>query len=663
MAKSDKTANILLKYSVDSASVNRVSSSFDELVLEIEDLNSELAKMGRAGNTGVSGLMRELPKAESGIESLQSEVIRLRKELLALDDVNVSPTVTVQGAGGSGVAGLDTVDQLGRIGSQIGGGLGGVGGEVGNVVNLVGDIAGSIATLNPVLIAGAAAIGGLSLALSELKRYSDAAAEATRLELEGRQAAEAQIDASPLDKIDRINAIIAEVAAAERNIATRQAEIDQRRQEAAQQFGLSVNDVIVLGLEPLEASINDSKDDITTLTAEFLALNAGFDIRATRAFYEGIRNLQHAAESVSPVLSNIAEGFSAVADKARTLPEELRLAGAAEAARKAQAAQEAQALQVTRSTALFESVNATVKAQEALISSQNAYNAAIEASSQRITELNAKMQADLAEAGDDRRTALVDAERDAGEQRVKIAEDNGKEIERIQKRFTRSYEQAVGDRDALAAARAEQQRDDELKDLDSRYKDQNKALDDNLKNQQRTIEQRYDAQVRTIRAAADASIRLEQQRAQAEINLKAQSVQAAQVALVNAQQAEYLIRANFHNQTITQATAWANQMHFLMAYGLTVPGGTTNNAAGQGRVLPTRATGGPVTAGQPYLVGERGQEIFIPNVAGTIIPNHALGGGGLTINVVGAQTGTIRATSKAQAIAVFDKVLSSMGAV
>ena len=36
------------------------------------------------------------------------------------------------------------------------------------------------------------------------------------------------------------------------------------------------------------------------------------------------------------------------------------------------------------------------------------------------------------------------------------------------------------------------------------------------------------------------------------------------------------------------------------------------------------AAGGPVRAGQPYLVGERGPELFLPTAAGQIIPNHRL---------------------------------------
>lgn len=40
------------------------------------------------------------------------------------------------------------------------------------------------------------------------------------------------------------------------------------------------------------------------------------------------------------------------------------------------------------------------------------------------------------------------------------------------------------------------------------------------------------------------------------------------------------------------------------------------------------ASGGPVTAGTPYIVGENGPELFVPSAGGQIIPNHALGGGG-----------------------------------
>jgi len=44
--------------------------------------------------------------------------------------------------------------------------------------------------------------------------------------------------------------------------------------------------------------------------------------------------------------------------------------------------------------------------------------------------------------------------------------------------------------------------------------------------------------------------------------------------------------------------------------------------------LTGKAIGGPVQAGQPYMVGERGPEMFVPNQTGSIVPNNKMGGGG-----------------------------------
>jgi lambda family phage tail tape measure protein len=49
---------------------------------------------------------------------------------------------------------------------------------------------------------------------------------------------------------------------------------------------------------------------------------------------------------------------------------------------------------------------------------------------------------------------------------------------------------------------------------------------------------------------------------------------------------------------------------------------------GLGTALGFRANGGPVSSGQPYVVGERGAELFVPNTGGTIVSNAQLAGGG-----------------------------------
>lgn len=60
-----------------------------------------------------------------------------------------------------------------------------------------------------------------------------------------------------------------------------------------------------------------------------------------------------------------------------------------------------------------------------------------------------------------------------------------------------------------------------------------------------------------------------------------------------------------------------------------------------------RALGGPVTGGRPYLVGERGPELMVPAGNGTVVPNNALGRGGVTvvqnINVTTGVQQTVRA--------------------
>ena len=42
--------------------------------------------------------------------------------------------------------------------------------------------------------------------------------------------------------------------------------------------------------------------------------------------------------------------------------------------------------------------------------------------------------------------------------------------------------------------------------------------------------------------------------------------------------------------------------------------------------IEKRASGGPVNSGQPYMVGERGPEMFVPSQAGSIAPNGSMGG-------------------------------------
>lgn len=71
------------------------------------------------------------------------------------------------------------------------------------------------------------------------------------------------------------------------------------------------------------------------------------------------------------------------------------------------------------------------------------------------------------------------------------------------------------------------------------------------------------------------------------------------------------------------------------AFGTAAFGGGVGGSAGF--AMPNilgRAVGGPVAGGTPYMVGERGPELFVPGSSGKIVPNNALGSGGSSANIV-----------------------------
>ena len=62
-------------------------------------------------------------------------------------------------------------------------------------------------------------------------------------------------------------------------------------------------------------------------------------------------------------------------------------------------------------------------------------------------------------------------------------------------------------------------------------------------------------------------------------------------------------------------------------------GGYSTVGAGANTYIPRGlASGGSVTKNTPYMVGERGRELFVPNQSGRIVPNNQIGGGGVTVN-------------------------------
>ena len=81
---------------------------------------------------------------------------------------------------------------------------------------------------------------------------------------------------------------------------------------------------------------------------------------------------------------------------------------------------------------------------------------------------------------------------------------------------------------------------------------------------------------------------------------------------------------------------------------------------------PGRAIGGSVQAGQNYMVGERGAEMFVPNQSGAIIPNNKLGsgGGGVVVNQTINVTTGIQSTVRAEIVQLMPQIAqAAKGAV
>ena len=71
-----------------------------------------------------------------------------------------------------------------------------------------------------------------------------------------------------------------------------------------------------------------------------------------------------------------------------------------------------------------------------------------------------------------------------------------------------------------------------------------------------------------------------------------------------------------------------------------------------------RQIGGPVGAGQAALVGARGPEVFVPRASGTVVPNHALGGGVIVNQTINLSTG-LQATVRAEVMGMLPQIAAT----
>lgn len=74
-------------------------------------------------------------------------------------------------------------------------------------------------------------------------------------------------------------------------------------------------------------------------------------------------------------------------------------------------------------------------------------------------------------------------------------------------------------------------------------------------------------------------------------------------------------------------------MFLGMGTGYDLPAGFSPSSLIPDTVPVARAIGGPVSIGSPYIVGERGPELFVPSTSGNIVPNSKIGAN-VQVNVI-----------------------------
>lgn len=397
-----------------------------------------------------------------------------------------------------------------------------------------GPLGSAIATVGLVAAPAAAALIGVVAVIAEIQRRAEEAAKAGR-DLAAREINVANIIASG---------------------ATTQ-EVTQQRDEA--QNLLNLTNQQTSGLAVLQVAVANALQQQATY-AQAVAQTQGRQNELTQAYDLATQRVAELLEEtrqytgVQVTQSNVMTVLNAAVEEANTSLTQMEtdvqayniaLASGALAANDARAAQEeaikaaeefGQALrediaavlnavreeQTRRNQSYLDAVEASVKAQEELIKAQND---AAEAAQEHSDKVRA-IQEDYAEKA-------RDAEKKLADNRQKIAEDNAKAIAKIEREFSRSYADAIANRDAVAAAKAIQRRADELADLEEARQEQQKALS-----------RAYEDALQAAREAQAKALRQEQERYAKELTTVQRAQQLALVAVQNAKNAEVAIYQN-----------------------------------------------------------------------------------------------------------------------
>lgn len=232
-------------------------------------------------------------------------------------------------------------------------------------------------------------------------------------------------------------------------------------------------------------------------------------------------------------------------------------------------------------------------------------------------------------------------------------QDHQRALEKLRRDHNRRMTELIDDRDAFGIVREQQRYEEARADAEDSYRIQAARRSEDFARQLSEMEENFRYQ-RSIRLRDFRQQQEEAAKRHAEEMAMMEQNKAEQLALLDKSQAEQLkkLKDGYDRQVRMMETAFIDRLN---AMSQSIRGNTDawvkymrQSAAdfeawlralrGQynfgSRPLEYRALGGWVNESRPYMVGERGPEMFVPHNSGTIVPNHQImsgrraGGGG-----------------------------------
>ena len=260
----------------------------------------------------------------------------------------------------------------------------------------------------------------------------------------------------------------------------------------------------------------------------------------------------------------------------------------------------------------------------------------------------------------------ADIDRDASRERIKIEQDFQNQLRRLQDAFNFDAQQAEAANDAkafLAAQRrlnqereqAEQNRDDSLADADAKAEQQRQDLKTELDQELADVQENNRKKLDDLRLRLDEQLAMHEftraQEAERQALAEQQEIDrqdrqfATEIANFERKESEKtaLLQAALDEQLAILEAAKAKEIEIVAAaekekaeiqakamkkQAETIDLGGTDNQIGvnvrPGSAPQAFAEGGRPPIGVPSLVGEKGPELFVPDSAGSIIPNDVM---------------------------------------